>query len=169
MTPSLPLRERKIDIAFLTFFIFNLVFITYFFDLEQIVIPDTSHFTYPPWPPAFLVRLSHWWGQHYDPLLYARPVWWRATIWIDVLLFGPYYIAAIYAFLKGKNWIRMPSIVYASIMLTNVTIILCEEIWGAHAAGNVCIVLAANASWILFPVLLLLRMWKSDKPFDKKS
>ena len=63
----------------------------------------------------------------------ARPAWWRATIWIDALFFGPFYVFAIYAYIKGRNWIRFGSIIWASVMLTNVTIILFEEVMGEHA------------------------------------
>ena len=36
----------------------------------------------------------------------ARPPFWRMTIWIDVIFFGPFYLFAIYAFIRGRNWIR---------------------------------------------------------------
>ena len=145
---SLPLRQRPFDIVILAYLIFNLVAITYLFDLEQILIPDTSHFIYPAWPPRFIVDLSHWWGRNFDPLLYARPPWWRATIWIDAVLFGPYSAFAI----------------YASVMLTNVTIIMSEEIWGPHATPHLAAVIGANASWVIIPLLVLFRMRKDPFP-----
>ena len=86
-----PLRDRKIDLLFLAFFVVNLFFITYIVDLEQLVIADPAHFSYPVWPPAPLIDLVHWYGSHYDPLLMARPPFWRMTIWIDVICFGPFY------------------------------------------------------------------------------
>ncbi|MFI5156829.1 MAG: hypothetical protein ACHQEM_11610 [Chitinophagales bacterium] len=63
----------------------------------------------------------------------ACPAWWRANIWIESLIFGPFYAIRIYAFIKGKNWIRFGSIMWASVMLSNVTIILFEEANGEHA------------------------------------
>ena len=165
----LPLRRRVIDILILIYLLFNLLAITYLFDIEQIVIPDTSHFTYPAWPPRAIVDLGHWWGQTFDPLLYARPVWWRATIWVDAILFGPYYLFAAYAFIRGRNWIRFPSIIYSSIMLTNVTIILSEEIWGPHASPHLAAVIGANASWIVAPLLILWRMRREPFPEAAKA
>lgn len=165
VTEVIPLRSRPLDIVILAFYLVNIVFISYFFDLEQIVIPDTSNFDYPLWPPKFLVDLSHWWGRNFDPLLLARPVWWRATIWIDALLFGQFYAAGIYAIIKGKDWIRIPSIIYASVMLTNVTIIMSEEIWGAHASGHLGAVFAANGPWIIVPLLVIYRMYNAERPF----
>jgi hypothetical protein len=162
----LPLAKRPIDIAILVFFFINLLFITYIVDLEQLVIRDADHFSYPTWPPARLIDLIHWYGHHFDPVLIARPAWWRATIWIDALFFGPYYLIAIYAFARGKSWIRLISIVWASVMLTNVSIILFEEIFGEHATPELGRVLLANAAWLLFPIIVLRRMWKSPSAFS---
>jgi hypothetical protein len=43
-----------------------------------------------------MVDVIHWWGNTFDPVLIARPAWWKVTIWIDALFFGPYYLFAIY-------------------------------------------------------------------------
>ena len=109
MRQTIPLRERPVDWILLGFFVVNLGFITYIVDLEQLVIADVTRFEYPLWPPRALVDLVHWWGNNFDPLQNARPAWWRATIWIDVLLFGPFYVAAIWAIVKGREWIRVPA------------------------------------------------------------
>ena len=165
MRQVIPLKKRPLDIALLVFFFINLSFITYIVDVEQLVIADPKAFEYPLWPPAPLVDLVHWWGNNFDPVLMARPAWWRATIWIDSLFFGPFYAVAMYAFIKGKDWIRMPSVIWASVMVTNVTIILFEELGGSHPTPARGIVLMANASWIIFPVLTWIRMWKTAHPF----
>jgi hypothetical protein len=33
---------------------------------------------------------------------------WKAMIWADVIFFGPFYVIATYAFIAGKEWIRVP-------------------------------------------------------------
>lgn len=167
----MPLSQRKLDWLFLGFFVINLFFITYIVDLEQLVIADPApgHFAYPLWPPAALVDLVHWWGRNFDPVLLARPAWWRATIWIDALFFGPYYAVALYAFIRGRRFIRLPSLLWAAVMMTNVTIILFEELIGAHATPARGTVLMANAPWLLFPLLMLWRMGRSleTDPFGR--
>lgn len=100
---QIPLKKRPVDIALVIFFIINFIFITYMIDIEQLVIADASSFQYPVWPPRWLVDLVHWYGKNFDPVLMARPAWWRATIWIDSLFFGPFYLVAIYAFIKRKE------------------------------------------------------------------
>jgi hypothetical protein len=165
MRATAPLSERPVDVVFIAFFALNLFFITYIVDLEQLVIADPSHFEYPPWPPAALVDLVHWWGRNFDPALMARPPWWRATIWIDVLLFGPFYALAIWAYARGREWIRVPSIVWGSVMMTNVTVILFEEMLGPHATPAPVRVLLANAPWFLLGLAVVLRMARSEHPF----
>jgi hypothetical protein len=157
MNNPLPLSKRKIDWLLLAYFFINLTFITYIVDVEQIIIADPANFTYPLWPPRMFVDLIHWYGRTFDPVLMARPVWWRVTIWWDSLLFGPFYVLAIYAYVRGRNWIRIPSIIWASIMLSGVTVILSEETWGPHATPNLPMVLMLNAPWVLIPLYILIR------------
>jgi short-subunit dehydrogenase len=161
----LSLNQRPLDIAILIFFLVNILFITYVVDLEQLVIPDPYHFTYPLWPPPAAVNAVHWWGSHFDPVLMARPAWWRMTIWIDALFFGPFYLFAIFAYWHGRSWIRIPSIIYASMLLTNVLIILFEEAYGSHPAPNFPVVFMANLPWLVFPVIILFRMGLYQDPF----
>jgi hypothetical protein len=168
MRKTIPLSERRIDLIYITFFLVNLLFITYIVDLEQLVIKDPANFKYPLWPLPFFVDMIHWWGNTFDPLQNARPMWWKATVLLDVLFFGPYYLAATYAFIKGKDWIRIPTIIISSILFTNVFIILSEEIWGPVSAINLPLVLLANAPWFLFPVFLVWKMWKNANPFTRE-
>jgi hypothetical protein len=167
MRCSIPIGQRRLDLVFVAFFLINLLFITYIVDFEQLVVADPSQFTYPVWPPGPLIDLVHWWGRTYDPVLLARPAWWKATIWIDALLFGPFYVVAIYAFVRGREWIRLPSVIWASVMLTNVTIILSEEMFGPSATPQLPMVLLANLGWLAMPLLLIGRMARTEHPFSR--
>lgn len=161
-----PLRRRKFDLIFIVFFVVNLTFITYIVDLEQLVIADPANFEYPIWPPPPLVDLVHWYGETYDPLLLARPPFWRMTIWIDVIFFGPFYAFAIFAFIRGRDWIRVPALVWSGTMMANVLIILMDEIAGVTPAKNLAFVLAVNLPWLLMPFAVIARMWR-DQPFSR--
>ena len=87
-----------------------------------------------------------------------RPQWWKDTIWLDVIFYGPFYALAIYAFIRGKEWIRIPAIFYSGMMFADVFIILGEEIAGPHASPHLPLVLALNLPWLLLPFLLTLRL-----------
>jgi EXPERA (EXPanded EBP superfamily) len=166
---AIPLRERPFDLLIIAFFVINLLFVTYIVDIEQLIIVDPYHFSYPLWPPAPAVDAIHWWGNTFDPLLMARPVWWKMTIWIDNLAFGPFYIVAIYAWARARDWIRLPSLLFSAVMLTNVTIILGEEFAGPHASPHFPIVLLANLAWLLVPLAIIVRMWPSPTPFTRDT
>ena len=160
MRAPIPLSRRKVDWVLLGFFFVNLTFISYVVSLEQVVITDPANFAYPFWPPRPLVDLIHWWERTYDPLLWARPPWYRATIWLDVLVFGPFYTLALFAFAKGREWIRQPAFLWAGLMTANVTIILFEELLGPHASPAPWVVVMANGPWLLFPFAVTARLWK---------
>lgn len=164
-----PLARRRLDVAIVVFFLVNLLFISYVVDLEQLVIANPYHFTSPVWPPAVAVRAIHWWGTHFDHDLMARPMWWKMTIWIDDLGFGPFYLVALYAYVRGREWIRIPSVVYAAMLLTNVLIILGEEYAGATPTPNFPLVLLANLPWLVFPLLIIYRMGTAAHPFTQPA
>jgi emopamil binding protein len=169
MLTTIPLGERRLDLAFIVFFAINLGFITYIVDIEQLTVADPSHFSYPLWPPPPLVDMVHWWGRSFDPALMAREPWWRATIWLDVLGFGPFYAFAIYAFVKGRSFIRVPAFVWSGVMFANVTIILFEELLGAHKTPRPGIVVAANIPWLLMPWLVVARLVRREHPFARET
>jgi hypothetical protein len=165
---TIPFSQRRVDWIFVGFFLINLFFITYIVDIEQLIIPDPSHFRQPIWPPASMVKLIHAYGSSFDPLLMARPPWWKMTIWIDVLFYGPFYVFAIYAFVKGIDWIRIPAIFYAGMMFMGVSVILGEELAGPHATPNFPLVLGLNLPWLLMPIFLTLRLRK-EHPFAQAT
>jgi hypothetical protein len=168
MRQPIPLSRRPLDVALMVFFAVNLFFTTYVVSLEQIVIADPFHFTPPPWPPERLLALVHWYEKSFDPLLLARPAWYRATIWIDVLLFGPFYAVALYAFGRARDWIRIPCVVWASVMATNVTIILFDEILGQYRTPHPAAVVGANAAWLVIPFVVAARVLRSEHPFTEE-
>src|SRR5215813_380729 len=165
MNPIAPLARRRAAWPLVIFFLVNLLFITYIVDLEQLVIPDANHFTYPVWPPAPFVDMVHSYGHTLDPVLIARPAWWKATIAIDVFLFGPFYVFALYAVIRGREWIRVPAMVYSGMMMSNVIIILIEEFFGEHATPQPVIVLLLNLPWLLMPLYIICRLGLNPHPF----
>lgn len=156
---SRPLRERKLDLVIVGWFAINLVFVVYTFDVEQIAIADPHDFTYPVWPPAPFVDAIHFWGHNYDPLLIARPSWFRTLIWLDIILFGPFYAAAIFAFVKARRWIRLPAVIWATAMLVHLAVILIEQVIGPYPAPNLPMTFAVYGSYVVLPLLVLWRVW----------
>ena len=131
MTETVPLRQRKFDLLFLGL-------------LRWSTRPSSpTSWIWSSWSSPTratsatrsgrrrpLVDLVHWYGNHYDPLLMARPPFWRMTIWIDVIFFGPFYCARSTRSCAGRDWIRVPALVWSGTMLANVLIILMDERYG---------------------------------------
>jgi hypothetical protein len=165
---TIPFSQRKVDWFFVGFFLINFFFITYIVDIEQLIIANPANFQQPFWPPEAMVRLIHWYGSNFDPVLMARPQWWKMTIWVDVLFYGPFYAFAIYAFIKGRDWIRIPAIFYSGMMFTGVTVILGEEFAGPHATPHLPLVIGLNLPWLLMPLFLTWRM-RREHPFAEED
>src|SRR6266699_6734701 len=68
---------------------------------------------------------------------------------------------------KGKEWIRLPSIIYAVSMMSGVMMILSEEAFGQFKTPHLALVVAANASWIIFPLIILFRFGLNEHPFTR--
>lgn len=167
MREPIPLTRRRRDLVPIAFFAVNLLFITYVVSLEQSAIADPSSFAPPIWPPAPALEVIHWFERSFDPLLLARAAWYRATVWLDVLVFGPFYACALYAWIRGREWIRLPSILWASLMFTHVLVVLFDELKGEHPAPQPSAVLASNAAWFLVPIAVVARLWRSEHPFTE--
>jgi hypothetical protein len=103
-----------------------------------------------------------------DWVLLARPAFWRMTIWIDVLWNGPFYVAAIYAIARGRDWIRVPALIWSGSMSAVVLIILGEEYSGVHQSPHFGFVLLLNLPWLALPVATILRMAR-DPPFTEPA
>jgi hypothetical protein len=89
------------------------------------------------------------------------------TIWIDSLFFGPFYAVGLYAFIRGREWIRIPAIVWGSVLMTIVAIIMSEELFGPYKTKNVPIMVLANAPWFLIPLATVIRMGLDPHPFTR--
>ena len=123
-------------------------------------LPTSLHT--PIWPPQPCVRAVHWWGGYADPLVMARPVWFQVAIWLEVFVQAPFYVLAIYAFARQRNWIRIPAIVYATVLLTIMPIVLGEQYYGEHATPKPLLVTAVYSAYVVMPLLIIARVWSPD-------
>ncbi|KAA6398539.1 MAG: putative heat shock protein DnaJ family protein [Streblomastix strix] len=150
--------QKIIDAVFVGFFAINLLII-YSINIEQLIIKDPNNFTQPIWPPAPLIKVIHYYGYIYDYLLIARPLWYRISIWINVLLFGPFYAFSIFTYIRRSKFINELCLIWGSAMLMIVACILSEEIYGDNSSiGNLMIILSTYGSYIVFPILMLIRV-----------
>lgn len=112
---SVSIWRRPWDLFFVFFFFIHFV-IVYLIDVGFVLDnPKTNEF--PIWPPEQIVRRVREWALEYDPIILWCPKWFSVCIWWLIVYAGPYYLAAMYAFVRGKSWIKIPTVIYCSTLL----------------------------------------------------
>lgn len=146
------LRRRPFDcalVAALALFAFtSLVMEPYF------VFGDIGH------PHDLLGRGWRWYAR-FDPAFLDRPLWLRIVCGIDLFVFGPFYLLAVYAFWRARNWIRVPFFVMAGIIVYSTVVYFLWEILGESARANIPVVIAVNIPYSIVPIVAAVRLRKS--------
>jgi hypothetical protein len=161
---NLPLRERRVDIVFAVVFAAFTV-TSVISDLLPTIGVDFSH------PSGnFFVRSNYWYAHDADPLFMNPPDWMRIVTGLSAFVYMPFYVVLVYALLAGRNWIQLPSVVYAT-MIASITgvIVFGVEFFGEAAlrTHNPAKFLAFNLPYVVLPLLLLARMRK-PLPFTRR-
>merc|ERR1712188_299163 len=98
-----PLSQRPVDVFF--FFFVTHIPTSLLVD-AQCALPST-------WFPKHATQLLEFHLETFnDPLMGTCPGWLQLVIWCEILLQVPFFFAAIYAFIHGCKWIRVPAIMY---------------------------------------------------------
>jgi len=112
-----------------------------------------------------LGRAWRWYAETFDPLLLDRLLSIRVMFGIDAFVFGTFYLVLVYAFVRRRNWIRLPALLYASAMSYSIVVYVLMEAFSEHAKHtNLPMVLLIGSPYSLMPLLLIYRMWKPN-PF----
>ena len=161
---NLPLKDRKIDLFF------AVVFLTFAVTSGIADAVPTLGIEMTPDSANPLARANYWYAIDADPLFMHPPTWMRIVTGLSAFVYGPFYLVLAYALLKGKNWIQLPAVIYATMISTITGII----VFGVEFFGeaqwqtqNPVKFLSFNIPYVLLPVLLLVRMRK-PMPFERK-
>ena len=161
---NLPLKDRKIDIFF------AVVFLTFAVTSGIADAVPTLGIEMTPDSANPLARANYWYAIDADPLFMHPPTWMRIVTGLSAFVYGPFYLVLAYALIKGKNWIQLPAVIYATMISTITGII----VFGVEFFGeaqwqtqNPVKFLSFNIPYVLLPVLLLVRMRK-PMPFERK-
>jgi len=161
---NLPLKDRKLDIFF------AVVFVTFAITSGISDLVPTLGIEMSPDSPNPLARANYWYAIDADPLFMHPPVWMRFVTGLSTFVYGPFYLVLAYALIKGKNWIQLPAVIYAT-MISSITgiIVFGVEFFGEAElqTHNAAKFLAFNTPYVLLPILLLVRMRK-PMPFERK-
>jgi hypothetical protein len=161
---NLPLRERRIDLFFAVLFVTFAVTSGISDAVPTLGIEMSPDSTNP------LARANYWYAVDADPLFMHPPVWMRFVTGLSTFVYGPFYLVLAYCLVKGKNWIQLPAVIYAT-MISSITGVL---VFGVEFFGepefrtqNAFKFLSFNLPYVLMPILLLVRMRK-PMPFTRK-
>lgn len=161
---NLPLRSRGVDIFFaIVFAAFTIT--SLISDLLPSVGVDFSH------PSAnFFVNSNYWYAHDADPLFMHPPTWMRIITGLSAFGYMPFYLALVYSLLTGRNWIQLPAVIYATMIITLTGVVVFGvEFFGEPEwrTGNPVKFLLFNVPYVLVPLVLLVRMRK-PAPFTRR-
>jgi hypothetical protein len=161
---TLALRDRRVDIFFaVVFTAFTITSVIS--DLLPTVGVDFSR------PSGnFLANSNYWYAHDADPLFMNPPVWMRIVTGLSAFVYMPFYIVLVYALIRGRDWIQLPAVIYATMISTITGIIVFGvEFFGEpeFQTQNPVKFLAFNLPYVLIPLLLLVRMRK-PMPFARR-
>ena len=158
-----PLRKRPFD-AFLVccFVIFSVSSLVY----EQFVVfgVDLSTTT------DIFGRSWYWYAQSFDPVFLDPPLWLRIMCTIDAYVFGACYLVFIFAFVKGRNWVRIPALLYGSAIVYSTIVYFAWEFLDEanRAQANLLAVFLVNIPYTVVPLLLMWRV-RHPEPFSQAT
>ena len=168
-TFPIPLRERRRDWFFVV--MFSMFASTSF-------LSDTANTVGRPNPHSHnpMARFIYDHVAGIDPVLIANPRFVQVTVgFVSAMLFGVFYLVLIYAIVRGREWIRLPAIFYAGMIVMGTTAYLGADVLGdaplfALACGpgsgfdykspNVPLTVAINGLYPVVALLLVARMWR---------
>lgn len=114
---------------------------------------------------CFWIRKIHWYGENIDPLMRDNPLFFQVITIFTTFVFGPFYFFLVYAFVRGRNWIRIPAIMYVSAITFSTIIVFGVSFFGDRNPGSYPMYLAIYMPYIVVPLLLGYRM-RRPNPFN---
>jgi hypothetical protein len=156
---TLPLSQRKRDWLFVGAFAF-FAFSSFFSDAwHALGLLEGDQF----WAVA-----NRWYAEVAgDAFFAADHRYVRVNTAISGFVYGPFYLVLVYAFVRGKNWVRTPALIYVGAMLHGFTEYVVYEYWIGPPPREALIFWAFNGPYAVIPFLLGVRMWKAD-PFSAR-
>ena len=151
------LRERPLDVVLVGFFCL-FAFTSLVMEMYVVFGVDLRSARDP------MARAWHFYAASWDPIFLDTPLWLRVMCGIDAFVFGPFYVVLIYAFVRGRDWIRLPALVFVSAIVYSTLVYFGVELLGEGARANLPMVVLVNVPYTLVPLLLAWRM-RRPRPF----
>lgn len=157
----IPLRKRPFDaflvFAFCVFAVSSLVY-------EQFIVFGVDRST----TTDIFGRSWYWYARSFDPVFLDPPHWLRIMCAIDAYVFGACYLVFIFAFVKGRNWVRIPALLYGSAIVYSTVVYFAWEFLDEEnrSRANLFAVFIVNIPYTVVPLLLMYRV-RHTEPFTR--
>eukprot|EP00243_Klebsormidium_subtile_P012380 TRINITY_DN7513_c0_g1_i2.p1 TRINITY_DN7513_c0_g1~~TRINITY_DN7513_c0_g1_i2.p1 ORF type:complete len:171 (+),score=5.11 TRINITY_DN7513_c0_g1_i2:123-635(+) len=164
MSPTTaPIWRRPVDLFFILFFVVHIPTAA-LLDAQSILPTDWFH------EELLKLTKSHI-DSSGDPLVSANPPWFKALVWCELIFQVPYFVVATYAFIRGKTWIRTPTVMYCAHVVTTMVPIFFELMSAALPSQKRVNLVAIYLPFLVVPLLLLARILSSgpDNLFGSKE
>ncbi|GGF37556.1 hypothetical protein GCM10011399_33110 [Subtercola lobariae] len=158
------MRQRPFDIVFVVFF--SIFFVTCLISdlIPTVGIAQTPDSSFLP------AQWNYAYSSMNDPLFLHPPFWMRIVTGLSAFVYMPFYVLLVLAFIRRWNWIQLPAVIYATMIVALTGIV----VFGVEFFGEVewrtphpGVFLLYNGPYVLIPLLLLIRMRK-PLPFARR-
>ena len=158
----IPFRERRGDWGFVAFFAFAVYSSAFIDPIVALGIPITAESSNP------FVRALVWYANEVDRVFLASELPIRLQTGISAIVFGPFYLVLIAAFVRGWNSIRIPALLYVGAMTYGMVFNFALEFLGDTPPVNAPMFLVLNLPYLIVPLLLGWRV-RREQPFTRAT
>jgi hypothetical protein len=145
------LRRRPLDLVLIVTFL-GFALTSFVFDPYTALDVDLAGSSSPP------ARMIHAFAAGVDPLLLHPPLFLRVMVAISVVVLGPTYLLLAYGLWRERDWIRAPSIAYASVKIYSMIVYLAVALLGDTRPRDHLLFFATYLPYLAAPILLLVRL-----------
>lgn len=164
-----PRAIARLDRVLLSTFALFL-FVAWFFEPYVVYLCPDWDLRTPECQATITGQLWHYYAVTFDPIFLQLPLWLRIVCSLDTFLFGPFYLASIYAFAtsqQGSPWYRLVALPYSGALLYSTVVYFAYEVIAEAHRASMLWVFLINLPWTLAPVLLVLRL-QLEPPAERK-
>eukprot|EP00871_Galdieria_phlegrea_P001058 jgi/Galph1/1953/GphlegSOOS_G637.1 len=133
---------------------------------------DATALGFRSWPPKATRKIVLWWINLCDPLLGQPPLWFRAMTWFEVTVYPIFCAAFCYAIYKGLTkcrWVRIPAIVFASMVGYSFLFIVAEYVFGPWKCPAPILFTSVYVPYFILPILFAYRTYHPAKVVGRKK
>lgn len=157
-TAPVGLRQRPLDLILVIFFAI-FAFTSLVMELYIVFDVDLRHSSDP------FARLWYFYAARWDPIFLATPLFLKVMCAIDAFVFGPFYLVLIYAFVRRRNWIRIPALIFVSAIVYSTIVYFAVELIGESHRADMLMVVLINVPYTIVPLWLAYRV-RHAEPFS---